>query len=97
MPLITLLAMSLITLMPIYVRIYRQRVYIIENNLIKCLNNCKDILCGIAGHRHCTVSISSHTSCGESSLLALNHSTEFFRLPFIFIYSLSFLLPLLFI
>ena len=22
----------------------RQRVYIIENNLIKCLNNCKDIL-----------------------------------------------------
>ena len=25
---------------------FRQRVYIIENNLIKCLNNCKDILNG---------------------------------------------------
>ena len=24
--------------------IFRQRVYKIENNLIKCLNNCKDIL-----------------------------------------------------
>ena len=25
---------------------FRKRVYIIENNLIKCLNNCKDILNG---------------------------------------------------
>ena len=53
--------------------------------------------CGLAGHMHCTVSISSHTACGESSRLALNQFTEFFRLPFIFIYSLSFLLSLLLI
>ena len=64
---------------------FRQRVYIIENNLIKCLNNCKDMVpCGLDGHRHC-VSVSSHTLHLRVvnrffSFLASNHFTEFVRL-----------------
>ena len=43
---------------------FRQRVYKIDNNLMKCLNNCKDILNGpmwSSWSRHCTVSVSRHT------------------------------------
>ena len=43
---------------------FRQRVYKIENILIKCLTNYNGILngpCVLAGHRHCIGSNSSHT------------------------------------
>ena len=43
--------------------------YKIENNLIKCLNNCMDMVsCGLAGHRCCIVSNGSNSFhlCVES-------------------------------
>ena len=68
--------------MLIYVRIIyglRKRVYKIENNLIKCLNNCKGMVsCGLAGHRRCIVSNGSHTFhlCVLNPLII---SFEFFK------------------